>query len=92
MKFEQRKVWPSRKVHMFQAGSDVSFCGLCWREAGDKFGTIDYPDQEWRQPYDDLNYCMSCRRKADSYTGRKYKPLTEKYEHLRKAYERKAGK
>ena len=90
MKFEQLKVWPTRRVHLFQGGAEISFCGLAWRMAGDKIGEFDWEKKAGRvHPYDNLNFCQSCRRKAMSWHNQKYKPLTQKYDHLRKAWEKK---
>ena len=82
MKFQQRKIWPTRRIHLFQRGQEISFCGLAWRVDG----------EDHAHPYDDLNYCQCCRRKAMGYHGQKYLPMTEKYDHLRKAYEKAKGK
>lgn len=86
MKFQQLKLWPSRRVHLFQYRQDISFCGLAWRGAGDVVGRINWGKDDYNHPYDDLNYCQCCRRKAMGWNGEKYQPMTEKYDHLKKAY------
>jgi hypothetical protein len=83
MKFDQFKCWPSRRIHLFQGNDEVSYCGVAWRIACDPKGTIDWEEGSASHPYDDLNYCQSCRRKAMSMHGQKYVPLTEKYSHLK---------
>jgi uncharacterized protein with PIN domain len=61
---------------------------VAWRGAGDVVGKVNWEkENEQGHPYDDLNYCQSCRRKAMSWHGKKYQPMTEKYDHLRKAFE-----
>jgi hypothetical protein len=71
----------------------MSFCGLAFRVAGDPVGRLDWETEDALHPYDDLNFCQCCRRKAMSWHDQKYQPMTEKYDHLRRAYEkRKAGK
>lgn len=93
MKFQQLKLWPSRRVHLFQKGQPLSFCGIGWRGAGDPVGSIDWEKEAATlHPYDDLNFCQSCRRKAMSWHDQKYQPLTEKYDHLRQAFENRQRK
>lgn len=96
MVYEQRKVWPSRKGHLFlESGEDaVSICGGVWWVAGDPIQKLDWSQEEHRRchPYDDLNCCQSCRRVAMKAHGQQYQPLTQKYEHLRKAWEEKQRK
>ena len=88
MKYYQRKVWPTRRIHLFSGGQEMSECGLAWAVAGDLVSSkkMDWEkDADWLHPYDDLNYCQSCRRVAMTAHGAKYLPMTEKYDHLRRA-------
>jgi len=87
------KVWPTRRIHAFIEGEDVSICCLTWRVAGDKVHQSNGAKRALKvHPYDDLNYCQSCRRSLMKMAGQKYEPLTSKYEHLRKAYEARKNK
>lgn len=89
MKYWQRKVWPTRRIHLFAGGQEMSECGLAWSKVGDlvsKRKLVWEADSDWMHPYDDLNYCQSCRRKVMTAHGKKYRPMTEKYDHLRKAF------
>lgn len=88
IKFTQIKVWPTRRIHLFYANDRISWCGLTERMAGEKIGEVDYPKEEDKHAYDDLRYCQCCRRKADSWTNRKYTPLTKRYENLIKRWEK----
>ena len=90
MKYWQRKVWPTRRIHLFAGGQEMSECGLVWVKVGDLVSRrkLDWEkDSDWMHPYDDLNYCQSCRRTAMALHGKKYQAMTDKYDHLRKAWE-----
>lgn len=92
MKFDQKKSWPSRKKHLFLPGcreDDVAICGGPFNFASEQVRKgLNWDSESNLHPYDDLNYCQSCRRVAMGMHGEKYTPLTEKYEHIKRAYER----
>lgn len=79
----QRKYWPTRRIHLYQqfGGDGYAICGGAWEKAT----YVEYKPFEWippnkpNHPYDDLNFCQSCRRCAEKRHGAEYKPLTEAY-------------
>ena len=83
MIYSQMKYWLTRRVHLFEStedGNQTSLCGLAVSGGCYPFSTpFEWVEENFRHPYDDLNYCQSCRRKAEKLHGRKYEPLTEKY-------------
>ena len=84
MIFGQYKYWLTRRIHLHEVHAngtveETSICG-CNQIAGSYFShTIDYEKESNLHPYDDLNYCQSCRRKAEKLHGGNYFFLTEKY-------------
>jgi len=89
MKYMQMKAWPTRRIHLFQQGQKMSICSLVFRIQCFLIGSFDFKHQEHRHPYDDLNYCQTCRRLAAKAHGRDYTPITEKYSNIKRRAESK---
>lgn len=83
MKYRQMKYWLTRRMHLYRlnaTGMDYSLCGLaikcgCYPHKA----KIDWKTEDEEHPYDNLNYCQSCRRKAMKIHEEKYVPLTGMY-------------
>jgi len=86
-KYVQRKLWPSRKYHLFLDGSEVSICGCAtiWGSYDKRIIVWGFDSADYH-PYDDLNYCQACRRVAESSAGRKYIPLSKHYEEITRRF------
>ena len=85
-KYVQKKYWPTRRIHLYDIQNDgYALCGNAMVTATYE----NFPAFLWNQlnrlkrhPYDDLNFCQSCRRVAEKRAGNEYKPLTKHYEEI----------
>lgn len=94
-KYLQRKYWPTRRIHLyFTIGGDgYALCGGAMEGATyQKYKPFVWGFNSSEQhPYDDLNYCQSCRRVAEKRNGRKYIPLSKYYEKVKAKFEKING-
>jgi len=85
-KYTQKQYWPTRRIHLYDIHHDgYALCGGAMVVATYRnFSPFAWTqlNKGKRHPYDDLNFCQSCRRVAEKRAGLKYKPLTKTYDEI----------